>query len=85
MKLPDEHLMNDIKELELITRYLDATLQPLFDDLDNDILFVGMCFFSYASVYSILLIFFSTSVYRSNTINTPAKTPTAMNISKRRP
>ncbi|CAO3591617.1 unnamed protein product [Absidia cylindrospora] len=62
MKLPDEALMDDIKEMELITRYLDPALQPLFDDLDNDILFRW-----------------------SNTISTQAKTPTAMNISKRRP
>ncbi|SAL97765.1 hypothetical protein [Absidia glauca] len=39
MKLPDEYLMNEAKEMQLITRYLDPALESLFDDLDNDIMF----------------------------------------------
>lgn len=39
MKLPDDLLMDDVKEMELITRYLDPVLHPLFDDLDNDVIF----------------------------------------------
>ncbi|CAO3623870.1 unnamed protein product [Cunninghamella blakesleeana] len=38
-KLPEDNLMEEVKEIELITKYLDPALQPLFDDLDDDIIF----------------------------------------------
>ncbi|KAF7732365.1 hypothetical protein EC973_005261 [Apophysomyces ossiformis] len=38
-KLPEDTLMEDTKELELITRYIDPALHPLFDDLGNGIMF----------------------------------------------
>ncbi|CAO3646692.1 unnamed protein product [Mucor hiemalis] len=38
-KLPRFCLDNGPMETELITRYLDAALSPLFEDLDNEIIF----------------------------------------------
>lgn len=32
-------MMGDLMEMELITRYIDPALQPLFDDLENNIMF----------------------------------------------
>ncbi|ORX62605.1 hypothetical protein DM01DRAFT_1330734 [Hesseltinella vesiculosa] len=39
LSLPKKKIMEEVKEQELITRFVEPALRPIFDDLDNGVLF----------------------------------------------